>query len=290
MVEFKLYRIKVTQAKQVGLFTEDGRPEFLMNRIYRLFENPNPRRGWVVGNFSRISEHRLLFRIGRLSTHIAEYFEGGQFRLTEDNTHVSTTMLVDVKLGLLLLASRSELATDETILRSFSKMLREQSDVDLEGIDFIFGPIRDPKEFVRKIKDAFSVRSLSVSFSKPNPPDTVKWIKLAEQIATETGARTGRVTLEGADMDRNVLEEIANSAARTGDAVDARIQNAQGEHIRKISADKNILSVQTGEHLTEEDVNLALNRASDMAGLPNEFADSDGGSTYETGSSQNRSH
>ncbi|WP_147418150.1 hypothetical protein [Salinisphaera sp. Q1T1-3] len=238
-----LFRIKVIEIEQGALFRSyDSRSAFLWSLIHGKPDG-ELRKGyvWHIGNISQVDETGLLFAIGRTTKTSKELYDesSGDFLAVDDEEAPFTTAFYDSKLSVIGILPKARLApSPKGIARNMSKLLNHQPMVEDNSFRIEISEIWDPEGFLQQVYDAYSVTSFSVEFDKPNPFDVQEeFHQPMERYLEASGGKTGKATVRGDDLDREVIEDVTRSVASTGKDVSARIRREAGQrtvtrHIR----------------------------------------------------------
>jgi hypothetical protein len=185
---------------------------------------------WHIGNVQSVDADALGFRLGRTSrSTFSQYDEGrGDFLDSEVEKAPYTFVLVDIPLEVCAVASKGELAQDALVLarRLEAVLNRSQAAVDLDA-SFDIGPISDPADFLEYIRSAYAIKSFWLTFTRPNPWDSDEDIqKPMERFLNAARADKGTAHVAGKSLDPGVLENLARSAAATGNDAAVKIVSA----------------------------------------------------------------
>jgi len=238
MLEFQLFRLRVYPPKQKALFPQPETPSEIIRETIRSHPSAELKEGmkWHVGNISELDDYAFYFRIGRTTTGKIEVYKDGDFVDEEFETAPYTHVLLDVSLELCAIAKKSRLArTTVGIAKRLVRLFNESSFGKALQARFEVAEINDPKAFIKHLEDAYRISKFWVAFSKPNAWDANEdFHKPMQKLLPETEGETGKTELQGLDMRSPVLEELARSAASTGNDASASIYMGEGQpRIRK---------------------------------------------------------
>jgi len=94
----------------------------------------------------------------------------------------------------------------------------------MENLQAEYATVRDHRDFVRLLNDAYKLKRISVSFSKPNAFSPSDFRKPLENHAEQLDADRGTVTFVGdKDLNREVAIDTAKDASAAGQNVSARL-------------------------------------------------------------------
>jgi hypothetical protein len=233
-VNFELFRIKVLGTEQTsllwpamtkaGLILEmiSGRPSLELRKDHT----------WHIGNPVRLDDSGMYFRIGRITKTILERFDSvtGDFLEEPFEEAPYTHAFVDLDLEVAGIAAKSRLApTAVGIANKLQEILQRSEPARLRRLDIEVEPIVDPDDFIQQLRDAYAITRFSVTFGRPNPFDVNQDFQgPLERFLNEASGETGRATISGKNLKSGPLEEIARSAAATGQDATASLRTSKG--------------------------------------------------------------
>lgn len=125
--------------------------------------------------------------------------------------------------------------TVKGIARSIEKLFNQYIANDAVGYGYDrieISEIWDPENFINQIKQSYMVVGFTVYFSRPNPFDVeADFHRPMERYLQATNGDKGKTTIQGTDLDRDEIENIARSVASTGNDVSARIRVDKGQRL-----------------------------------------------------------
>nr|WP_128081148.1 hypothetical protein [Acetobacter persici] len=200
---------------------------------------------WHIGNLKYFSNYTGYFAFGRTTRGKVEKFDETQAEFLEEEQDESpyTHCVFDAEIGLVAIAGKYSLGKDtKEISKKLEKTLSLSYSIVRNGIKIEILPIPNPETFIKEIQSAYRIFSLTASFGLPNPFDADRHFQQPlAQLLAEAHGQKGKATIQGNDLDSDVVAEIAKSSASTGNTVSARIQRKPKEHARKISLHDNAL-------------------------------------------------
>lgn len=234
MIQLHLFRIKVEIPKQALLFVKDRAPSQLLREM--LSEKPSAelRKGyhWHIGNLTDLKPHGLYFALGRTTQTIVERFdeEAGNFVEEPFESSPYTHVVVDTHLGVTAIAVKSKLApTVPGIARKLQDLLAASPTATENQLTVAIQPVADPHDLIRQLRSAYSIEKFTITFSLPNPWDVNKDFQAPlQRFLREAEGRRGRAAVAGRYLSAAVLEELARSAAATGEDAEASLRTAKG--------------------------------------------------------------
>ena len=248
MPEFQLFRLKVYPSTQGSLFETPKTASAILRDIILSQPSAEFRTGVVqhIGNVANIDRNALYFRIGRTSESTIEVYENNNFAEEQFETAPYTHVFLDTRLEICAIAKKPRLSRTTTgIARQFIRLLAESERNRQIRASFEIDPINDPEDFITQLREAIVISKFWVTFSKPNPFDTNRdFTQPMEKLLREADGQKGRTELQGQNLKPDVLEELARSAASTGEDAAAWIQSETDDKPVKKQLDGNPVVVE----------------------------------------------
>jgi len=227
MLEFQLFRAKVYPSGQLQLFEPPAAPADILRQAIKGLPSSELRRGitWHIGNLTTLDDHGLYFRVGRISKSTIEIYEDGAFVDEEFETAPYTHVVMDVPLGVCAIAKKARLSPYvQGIANQFGRLLDRSDAAKRHKAEFEIDAISDPEDLISYLDRATSVSKFWVTFKRPNPFDAnADFIQPMQRLLNGSGASKGKTEIEGKELVVKSLEELARSAAATGDEATARM-------------------------------------------------------------------
>ncbi len=238
MSEFQIFRIKVFPSQQLNFLEKDKGRADILREVIQTKPSAKLRKEmiWHIGNVKKIGENGFYFRIGRIVESKIEVLSEGDFVDQPLKTAPYTHVILDPQLEIIAIAKKIKLSpTISGIANQFIRLLNESERAHQIAATFEISAITDPEDFISHLKQAYAISRFWVRFSKPNPFDVNQdFIQPMQKLLKESSGEKGKTELEGQNLNPQSLEEIARSAASTGDDAGASIQMAEGQRkIRK---------------------------------------------------------
>lgn len=238
MLDFQLFRIKVRPSHQGVLFDQQKSPSEILQEVVLSLPSAEFRKDmiWHIGNVTSIDKNGLYFRVGRTSKSKIEIYHNGNFVDQQFETAPYTHVLLDIHYEIVAIAKKTKLSpTTAGIARQFVRLLIESEKNRVLRAIFEIGQINDPKDFVDHLRRAYAISKFWISFTRPNPFDANKdFIVPMEKLLNESNGEKGKTELIGKNLSADKLEELARSAASTGDDAGAVLQpEGDSKRIRK---------------------------------------------------------
>lgn len=231
MAEFFLNRIVLPRTNQLPIFGTDTVERDILKRIIEQKPSLELRSGqiWHIGNIVVIDNDSLMFAVGRTAKSKIERLDAnsGDFIEERSDTAPFTHAVIDLNYQILAIASRSTLAPTPANIASRVAQIINQSPILTEaGRDCEVLPISDPEDFIATVQSAYRLYVLTIEFGRPNPWDAdEQFQKPMQNLLREADGKAGKTTVNGNNLNREVVEKIARSTSASGR--DAKIHYQQ---------------------------------------------------------------
>jgi hypothetical protein len=227
-IEYSLFRAKFIRPSQASFLHENlsARDVFLT----ALKDRPSAeiRHGykWHLGNIQFFDESNGYFAVGRTTSATIEKFdeETGNFVVEELETSPYTHCVFNAEIGLIGVAKKVSLApTSKGVASKIETLLSQTKTVLDNEITVEIAPIADPEGFLKAIAGAYRVSSFTATFRGPNPFDADEHFQKPLSVyLSEAHGQKGKARIQGEDLNRVVVQEVARSTAATGNEASAR--------------------------------------------------------------------
>lgn len=220
MIDFQLFRLMVYPSKQINMFEEEKSPsEILKDTIFTL-PSAELRKGiiWHIGNISSIKDDGLYFRVGRTSKSTIAVYQDGNFADEEFETAPYTHVILDIPLEICAIARNTKLSPKTAgIANQFIRLLNGSAHARHVHANFEIGEVNDPEDFITHLRGAFAISRFWITFSRPNAFDVNEdFYKPMEKLLKESDGKKGKTELAGSNLKPDSLEDLARTAASTG--------------------------------------------------------------------------
>jgi hypothetical protein len=226
----------VIKPQQTTLFGFDGSPDELIAEIIKNKPSEELREGyiWHIGNVRDVGDNDgFIFAAGRTTKKSKALYdeESKDFLEVDDEESPFTYAYYDRGYGILGIEPKSKLSpTAKGISRNLEKLLNKNDVVRNSGIKIEISEIWDPEDFLKHIRESYSVVGFTVNFGNPNPFDVeADFHRPMENYLQATGGDKGKAAVQGPDLDRDKIEEVTRSVASTGNDASARIRLYEGQ-------------------------------------------------------------
>lgn len=231
MLEFQLFRVKVYPSQQIDVFGREKTRSELLKEIVRSLPEAELRKGkiWHIGNVTNIDESALYFRVGRIIRSTLEVYQEGNFVDQEFETAPYTHVILDSDLEIFTIAKKSRLSPKTVgIARQFSRLMNKSFRAQQLQAQIEIDAINDPEDFITHLQRAYSISKFWMTISRPNAFDVDKnFIIPYQKLLEASNGEKGKAEIKGKDLNTESLEDLARSAASTGDDATATLQLEQ---------------------------------------------------------------
>ncbi|WFF83105.1 hypothetical protein [Delftia tsuruhatensis] len=230
IVEYSLFRVKFIKPNQRSLFNDKITSEELFKAAVLQRPSAELRAGyhWHIGNVHMFDDAKGYFAIGRTTVSSIEKFDEVTGNFIEEETEEGpyTHCVFDSSVGFVGIAKKVILSsTSKGVANRLEQLLSLADGIVENNVLVEVRPIPDPDGFLKAITNAYKVYSYTATFRGPNPFDADEYFQkpLAVYLSAANGYR-GKATINGDDLNRDVLVEVTRSTAATGNEASARIQ------------------------------------------------------------------
>lgn len=201
---------------------------------------------WHVGNVGSLPDDGVSFAMGRTAMVTTPRFdEKTHDFLEEEGTRAPYTFGVfDTRhqaCGVLRKPGVSQNAGQ--IAAKLEKLLNSTRYPRESNARIIVDPIWDPSSFIEAIFQADSVTRFSFFASRPNPHDVNALIQRpAEEFTMAAGGERTRVEVEGPNLDKDVIGDLAQAVAAVGEEASASIRPESEARTKRIHLSGNAVT------------------------------------------------
>lgn len=270
MTIFYLYRLKIERPKTLSLFDDPSRAadEIIRSAIE---EKPSEelRRGqsWRIGNVQNLSDETMFFALGKITSATHELYDESRGDFVEEAFEEAphTYIAVDLELQVCSIAQKTKIAPRvDNIARNLSKLLTASRVARDSRLVLTMSEISDPEEFLTLIRNSVRISTFEMTLSPPNPWDVERQFhRPMEEFLQAANAYEGKAGIKGQDLDSSIIEDLARSAASTGNKAKARIQ-CEGEDRPTLKRlDGNPVIVSVDDIVTDDEKRSLLSRIRD---------------------------
>lgn len=260
MLEFQLFRIKVYPSGQMRIDGPQEPSEILLETIKSL-PSAELWKGmtWHLGNICEIDENGLYFRVGRTTKARREIYQGGNFTDEEFEEAPYTHVVLDIPTEVCAIAKKPKLSPSPKGIANRLVSLFSGSDIARYcSANFEIDGLMDPEDLITHLSRAYVISKFSMTFSRPNPFDADEdFVRPFSKLISEAQGEKGKAQIEGENLKPQLLENLARSAAATGNDAMARLQIDKKQKPTTIHLHKNPVFVQH-EDVSESEQKMSL--------------------------------
>lgn len=233
MPKFQLFRAKVIRGLQMPLLDSGRTSSDLINEAIRAKPSAELRTGhtWHIGNVADVETNGIYFACGRTTTATVERYDAslGNFVEEEYDSAPYTHVMFDSTTQVAAISAKSRLApTIPGIARQVQRLLNASRVAREHEVTFELAEIKDPEDFIGHLRSAYSISRFTFLFSRPNPIDVnADFVAPLEKFLHESRGSRGQAGVTGDSLDPRVLEDVARSAATSGDDAEATIRTSE---------------------------------------------------------------
>ncbi len=264
-ITFYLYRLKIERQPE-SLFSDLEKktpPQIVREAI---LEKPSKElrkdQDWHIGNIEEIGENGLFFAIGRVTKSIVEKYDeiDGNFRDEPDEQAPYTYVVIDLKYQVCGIAHKAKISQKVSGIANKLKSLLDITQVAADtNVEFNISSIKDPEEFIKQIREAFSIKNFEIEFRPPNPSDDEEDLqKPLEKALESTNGKKAKVSIEGDGLKSETIEKYVAIAVSSGTNASAKLQLEEGARpvIKRIA--NNPITYTTDENTIKNEKNSLL--------------------------------
>jgi hypothetical protein len=121
----------------------------------------------------------------------------------------------------------------KTIAKQLEKLLNTRENLKRADVKVDIAPLNDPRDFLTHLKVAEVVQSFTAEISLPNPFDAHEdFEKPYQRFVRATEGYKGKAVVQGEDLNRNVISEVAQACAAAGNDASARMKDSKNSRFR----------------------------------------------------------
>lgn len=235
-----ILRVRCEPLQQGGLFAVSRDPSSVITDA--LMATPTAQVGrrseWHIGRPESLAHDGIGFQMGRVQAVTSPQWdtEDHSFFEAESQRAPYTVGVYDQRhqaCGIIKKSGVSQSSTEIAI--KLERLLNATSFPEAAGCRIVVDPIKDPAHFVEQIRSASQVTKFSFTATFDNPFDVENLIQRpAEKFNKIAGGERTKVEVEGEDLNKDVLEELARGVASTGDQAAASVRSEGARRTKRI--------------------------------------------------------
>ena len=213
---------------------------------------------WRIGNVEVPNPESVRFAFGKVTQRTRELYDDvhGNFVDAPLEMALHTSVAVDLHLQVCAIAPKATVAQQIQRIASNLERLLNISKCAHEGkLEFQLTAISEPSQFVDLLRNAARIASFDITFSPPNPFDVEnQFHKPVESFALAAQAKSGKLSVRGPDLTRDVLIDLSRSAASSGESASAKIQSNEESKpmLRRLSGNQATVEVNDMENIWQK--------------------------------------
>jgi hypothetical protein len=236
MIRFQLFRLRLFKNPTLFNYNVD-RIELLKEVIYSR-PSAEIRKGywWHIGNVNNLDNDGAYFALGRTTKSIVEMYdlETRNFVVDEHSESPYTHTYIDFPYQILAIAYKPRIAPyTKTIAKQLEKLLNTRENLKREDVTCDIAPLNDPRDFITHLNVAEIVQSFTAEVTLPNPFDAHEDFEVPYQnfVRASEGLK-GKAVVQGEDLKREVIIEVAQACAAAGNDASARMKDTKQSRFR----------------------------------------------------------
>ena len=185
---------------------------------------------------------QIFFEFGKISPETREYYDRSEntYAQSPDEKAAHTLIYLDVEHQLVGIQPNFNLAPQAaTIADNLGNAMT--SNLAEKGVSVTLGPVCDPAKFEQQLRDAYAVRSFSITYTLPNdnlvPGDLYDTLT---KVTEASGSEESKITTKAHDdvKNRTQLTQFARNANTGGFSASARVCLEEGAAPKTIGLGK----------------------------------------------------
>jgi len=260
-----LFRVKFVKGKQLPLEFENIKPQEILIQAIKEKPDIDTKEGysWHIGNIKLLDNRHGSFAIGRRTPTTLSHFDSEKKDFVESMSETSpyTTIYFDSDIGLLGIKRNYHLAPRESSIAKKIEQLLVSTIIVRRSMTYVeIDAIKDPMSFIKKLRNAYSIKKFTVTFGGPNPFDADEFFHKPMSIyLQEAEGKEGKTIIDGENLNAETLVQMTRSVAATGNNAIARFRNSANEKIISASLRDNPAKIVVShEMIDEEKINQKL--------------------------------
>lgn len=223
-------RVRCEHVEQTNMFAEDRTPEDVIVDAFRAHPAAEVGGGseWHIAAAELFAGRAVAFQIGRVQSVTNPQYDDQRQRFYEAEgerapyaygVFDSETQVCVIEKKAAVSAKAPEVAS------KLEKLLNKPSFASDAGFRIVVDELRDPEGFIEQVRQADRVTRFQFVAEFENPHDVYTLIHApAERYNEMIKGQKTTVETRGPDLDKDVVEEMARSAASVGDPASATIR------------------------------------------------------------------
>ncbi|HKR15953.1 hypothetical protein [Rhizorhapis sp.] len=234
MFYIHLLRVKCETLPQAQLFTTDQAPVEIITESLRSKPTADVGRGseWHIGNVEFVADGGISFAMGRTQAVKSPQFDSNTHDFLEEEAMRAPFAfgVFDTKNQVCGIVRKAGVSQKSREIANKLQILLNSSGISAaSNREITVEPIGDPIGFIEEIRNADAVIRFSFTVSRPNPADVNRLIqKPAEEFTELSNGSKAKVEVEGENLDKDVIEDVAKAVASVGEHASASVRQPSG--------------------------------------------------------------
>jgi hypothetical protein len=211
---------------------------------------------WRIGNVKNVNNQFGSFAVGRTMVTAIPHYDSKSKDFMEEvsQTDPFTTVYFDTTLGLLGIKRNYQLSPTESSVANRIEELFASTNIVINTFSYVeIDSVKDPVSFINKLKTSYAIKKFTVTFGGPNPFDADEHFHKPMSIYLQSAhGKDGKTTIDGENLNQDVLIRMTQSVASTGNNAIARLQNTPDEKVVSVSLRDNPAKIIISPDLTDE--------------------------------------
>ncbi|OAN66903.1 hypothetical protein A7X12_09800 [Sphingomonas sp. TDK1] len=193
---------------------------------------------WHIGNVEAIKGGGIAFAMGRTQAVTTPQFDWRTHDFLEEEAMRApfTVGVFDQDTQVCGIIRKSGVSQNiNEIGMKLARLLNSTPYPRDSNSQIVVEPIPDPINFIEAIHSAAAVTRFSFTVSRPNPHDVNRLIQgPAKEFTEKSGGEKTKIEVEGADLDRDLIEDVAKAVAADGEQAAANIKENERSRSKRI--------------------------------------------------------
>lgn len=242
-----MFRINISHLQLNAFSPYPGAPAILRRIIEESPRRKLRTRVWLLGNVTQIDAHTVYFRFGRMRSVRRADWDQDHFVDVQDTDAPYCHVYLNTELEYFSISHNTSVSSSIVNVVRQLRYLFESSQVakDFE-LEFEIRPIRNPVEFVERLRRARIVRRFWFTVARPNVLDVNQVTRDFENFTKSIGGRQTKAQTEGSiNIDDAV--ELSRVAASNGQDAGASFRGARDRKWVRASVGRNNIEFSESE-------------------------------------------
>ncbi|WP_157799349.1 hypothetical protein [Qipengyuania seohaensis] len=228
-----VFRIRCEPFDQTDLFAEEREASDVI--LDSILAHPTAEVGggseWHIAAAEKFAGRAIIFQFGRVQSITSPQYDGTRERFYEAEAERAPYVhgVFDGETQACVIEKKSGVtAKPSEVAAKLQKLLNSVDFPAKSGFRVVVDELRDPENFIEQVRQAERITRFQFTAEFENPHDVYKLIhEPAEQYNEQIRGQKTTVETRGEDLNKDVVEEMARSAASVGDTASATILDGE---------------------------------------------------------------